>query len=178
MTAPTPASELETLAICERILGYLQTKRWSIAFAESLTAGYACGTLARVSGISAVLRGGIVAYDIPAKVELLQVDEATARACHAVSEATAREMAEGARRRFAVEVACSTTGFAEAWETGEGATHERFEPQAWIAVVGPDLALTRRLDLRAESDREACRRRVVFELLRTLEERLAASTSA
>ena len=63
MTAPTPASELETLAICERILGYLQTKRWSIAFAESLTAGYACGTLARVSGISAVLRGGIVAYE-------------------------------------------------------------------------------------------------------------------
>ena len=148
-----------------RILRQLQARGWTIAFAESLTAGYLCGGLARTSGISAVLRGGVVTYDIPAKARFLGVDQARAEACDAVSAEVAIAMAEGARRLFEVPVAASTTGFAEPWDGRE--------PQAYVGIAAEGRASEALFfDLREVGDREACRQAVVDRALAALCERL------
>jgi nicotinamide-nucleotide amidase len=56
--------------------------------------------------------GSIVAYDNRIKQELLGVQTETLAQHGAVSEATVREMAEGARRRLGVDVAVATSGIA------------------------------------------------------------------
>ena len=59
-----------------------------------------------------MLVAGLVAYANAAKVSFLDVPEETLAAHGAVSEETARAMAEGARRRVGVDYALSMTGIA------------------------------------------------------------------
>ena len=54
--------------------------------------------------------GGVVSYDNAVKVEQLGVSESTLREFGAVSEQTAREMAEGVRNRLRTSIGLSTTG--------------------------------------------------------------------
>lgn len=159
---------LTTKSVEALILEGLKARSWKIAFAESLTAGYGVGRLARQSGISAVLRGGIVSYDNGIKAELLGVNRAEADACEAVSASVAKQMARGICERFGVELGVSTTGFAEAW--GE------HEPHAFIAVCWPGCpqAQAQRLDLKAWPDRESRRQAVVEQALNTVAEILTS----
>ncbi|MDB5057581.1 MAG: competence/damage-inducible protein CinA C-terminal domain [Chloroflexi bacterium] len=84
----------------------------TIATAESCTGGLVAQLLTRTSGVSAVFMGGIVAYSNEAKHELLGVNEDLLRTHGAVSDPVARAMALGARERFHVALAVSTTGVA------------------------------------------------------------------
>lgn len=88
-----------------------------IAVAESLTAGLVSATLADVPGASAVLLGGVVAYQTPLKHRLLGVDLDLLNMVGAVDARVAEQMAEGARVRLAMgamvgTVGISTTGVA------------------------------------------------------------------
>jgi nicotinamide-nucleotide amidase len=83
-----------------------------IATAESCTGGLVAGLLTDVPGSSAVLERGFVTYSNDAKRELLGVPAATLEAHGAVSEATARAMAEGALAHSHAQVAVSVTGVA------------------------------------------------------------------
>jgi len=85
-----------------------------IATAESLTAGMVSSALATLSGASAYFVGGVAAYDIDAKVNLLGVDRETARDCNCVSCETVEQMAIGAQALFQADYAIATTGYAEA----------------------------------------------------------------
>ena len=106
----------------------------SIAVAESLTAGNLQALIAAVSGASRYFLGGVTAYNIEQKVQLLGVDRATAEPVNCVSEAVARQMAAGIRALTGADVGVATTGYAEAW--GSITT-----PMAWIAVdVGGEIA--------------------------------------
>ena len=80
--------------------------------AESCTGGLVAHRLTSVPGSSAYFRGGIVAYHNDVKQAELGVKAETLAAHGAVSEATVREMAEGARRRLGVDVALATSGIA------------------------------------------------------------------
>ena len=84
----------------------------TLAVAESATGGRVADRITNVSGSSAYFIGGVIAYDNRIKTGLLAVREDTIKTHGAVSEETAREMAQGARRRFAVDIAVSTTGIA------------------------------------------------------------------
>ena len=96
----------------ETVGGLLRQRGLTVATAESCTGGLVAHRLTNVPGSSAYVRGGVVAYANEAKQALLGVSAATLQAHGAVSEETAAEMATGARRALACDVAVSTTGVA------------------------------------------------------------------
>ncbi|MDH3308390.1 MAG: CinA family nicotinamide mononucleotide deamidase-related protein, partial [Acidimicrobiia bacterium] len=94
------------------VIRELQRRGWSIATAESATAGLVSAALTSVPGASAVVRGGIVAYATDVKTGLLGVPVELVDAEGVVSEATALAMAEGAAERLGADVAVAVTGSA------------------------------------------------------------------
>ncbi len=97
----------------EREVGRLLTERgWTISTAESCTGGLISHRLTNVSGSSAYVIGGVVAYANEAKERVLGVGHETLLEHGAVSEETALEMARAARRLFGTDVALSATGIA------------------------------------------------------------------
>jgi nicotinamide-nucleotide amidase len=90
----------------------LGEKRLTVATAESITGGQVASRLVHVPGISEWFRGGIVAYQNEAKMNLLGVPAETIREHGAVSPQVAEAMATGARTRLESDLAVSTTGIA------------------------------------------------------------------
>jgi len=90
----------------------LLNKKKTVAVAESCTAGLLAGLLGRVSGISASLLEGAVTYSNEAKVRTCGVKVETLKAHGAVSEETAKELAEGIRKRAGADFGVSVTGVA------------------------------------------------------------------
>jgi nicotinamide-nucleotide amidase len=82
------------------------------ATAESCTGGLIAALLTEIPGSSSVLERGFVVYSNAAKEELLAVPAQTLAKHGAVSERTARAMAEGALAQSRAEVAVSVTGIA------------------------------------------------------------------
>lgn len=83
-----------------------------IVTAESCTGGLIAGALTSVAGSSDAFYGGFVTYANEAKMAMIGVSEETLAAHGTVSEETAREMAEGARKASGADVAISVTGIA------------------------------------------------------------------
>ncbi|MCD6573780.1 MAG: CinA family protein [Thermoplasmata archaeon] len=96
----------------EEIAKLLKEKKLSIATAESCTGGLLAHMLTNVSGSSEYYKGGVIAYSNEAKICMLHVRRATLQKYGAVSEQTAYEMADGAKRKFDTSFALSTTGVA------------------------------------------------------------------
>ena len=109
----------------------LELQGQMMATAESCTGGLIASSIVDIPGSSAVLAGGIVAYQNEIKVKLLDVSAETIDKYGVVSAETVREMAEGARKRFGCEWAVSTSGIA-----GPGGA-EPGKPvgTVWIAVA-------------------------------------------
>lgn len=102
--------ELEALALT---LGRALEKRgWRLATAESCTGGWIAKAVTDVAGSSQWFHGGIVAYSNAAKIALLGVPGDVLAAHGAVSEEAVRAMAEGARSRFAADLAVAVSGVA------------------------------------------------------------------
>ena len=97
----------------EGVVGSLfQEKGKTLALAESCTGGTLAGRITDVPGSSAYFLGGAVTYANEAKVALAGVKPETLDRFGAVSEETAREMAEGIRKRFGATVGLAVTGIA------------------------------------------------------------------
>lgn len=92
------------------ILELLRQRGEHLATAESLTGGMLSARLTNVAGASDVLKQGFVTYCNDAKSNLLQVKEETLSAYGAVSEQTAREMAENGARLAKTEACVALTG--------------------------------------------------------------------
>jgi len=99
--------QLETV-----IVRLLTEQKQTLALAESCTSGFIANRITNVPGASSVLWGGVVSYANEAKMKFLGVQQSTLAAHGAVSEETAREMAEGARRVSGADFALSATGIA------------------------------------------------------------------
>ncbi|MGI4885873.1 MAG: competence/damage-inducible protein A [Janthinobacterium lividum] len=84
----------------------------TLATAESCTGGLVAHRITGVPGSSGYFRGSVVAYHNDIKMSALNVPAETLAASGAVSEATVRAMAEGARQRLGASVAVATSGIA------------------------------------------------------------------
>jgi len=110
-----------------------QEAKTTLATAESITGGLVAHCICRVPGASQYFRGGIVAYSEEIKHRELDVPWDLLRTHGAVSAPVAQAMAEGVRRRFGVDIAVATTGFAGP----TGGTPQEPIGTAYVALVGP-----------------------------------------
>jgi competence/damage-inducible protein CinA C-terminal domain len=110
--------------------GMLREPRWTLAVAESLTAGNLQAAVTSVSGASGFFLGGVTAYSLEQKVRLLGVERGLAEATNCVAREVAEQMARGVCELFGAEVGAATTGYAEASAEAGVAV-----PFAWWAVA-------------------------------------------
>lgn len=99
-------------ALARRLGERLKAAGAKLATAESCTGGWAAQVVTSVAGSSAWFERGFVTYSNEAKREQLGVREETLQKHGAVSEETAREMAQGALGRSRGSVALAVTGVA------------------------------------------------------------------
>jgi nicotinamide-nucleotide amidase len=96
----------------EVIAGLLTGKKLTIAVAESCTGGLITNRLTDVAGSSNYLERGLVTYSNTAKISMLGVPAEVIEKHGAVSEETARLMAEGVRKLAGTDLGISSTGIA------------------------------------------------------------------
>lgn len=94
------------------VVRLLTERNQTLALAESCTGGGIANRLTNVPGASAILLASLVTYANAAKQKFVGVRAETLAAQGAVSEAVAREMAEGARRETGADYALAVTGIA------------------------------------------------------------------
>jgi len=156
----------DSAALGAEIIAALTARHHTIAVAESLTGGMLVAELIRTPGASAVVLGGVVAYNTELKHTLLGVDAEVLAAHGAVHPDVAMQMAAGVRSALAVagepaHIGISTTGVA-------GPDPQDGQPVGTVFLgfaIGSEVR-TKRLDL--QGTREEIRSRVVYESLREL----------
>ena len=121
----------------------LKEKNLTLATAESCTGGRVAERITALPGVSAVYRGGVVSYWTSVKADVLGVPQETLDAHGAVSEETARAMAEGARRITGADIAVSVTGVAGPDPDERGVA----VGIVYIGLATPDGTFCRPLDL-------------------------------
>ena len=100
------------VSIQETVGEMLVNKNMTIGVSESCTGGLVSAKLIEYPGISSVFLEGAVTYSNEAKMRTLNVKKDTLEKFGAVSEETAREMAEGIAKRCGARIGVSTTGIA------------------------------------------------------------------
>lgn len=120
----------------------------TIAVAESCTGGMIASMLTDVPGISSVFTEGVVTYANEAK-ERLGVSHETLLKYGAVSEQTAKEMAQSVRLRAGADIGISTTGIAGPG----GGTPEKPVGLVYIGFSAKDKTYAVRLNLIGERNR-------------------------
>jgi len=126
--------------LVDRVSRRLLAAKKTVATAESCTGGMAGELLTRMAGSSAYFVGGAICYSNAEKVRQLGVSQATLDTHGAVSEECAREMADGARARFGVDLAVAITGIAGPG----GGTPDKPVGTVWLALAG-DKPVTKKL---------------------------------
>ena len=150
---PSPAAELGDM---------LKRNRFTVAVAESSTAGMLGAMIADVPGSSAYFVGGVIAYSNELKRDELGVPEDLLHTVGAVSREVAEAMAQGARTRFRSSLAAAITGIAgpdaDATTKPVGLTY--------IAVASPGGTTVREFTF--GGDRAGNRRQAALEALAML----------
>jgi len=152
------------MTLCSEVLQALRGK--TLVTAESLTGGGIGAALTAVSGSSAVYKGGIISYTNEVKHRILGVPQEILDTCGAVSEPTARAMAEGVRRVLEADVAVSVTGLA-----GPGGD-EFGNPVGTVFIGYADGSTTVVRKYRFDGGREDVRRQTIEAALRLVLEML------
>ena len=96
----------------DSVLDYLIEHKITVATAESCTAGLIAARIGDKSGVSSVFSEGFVTYSNEAKEKNLGVPHEILQNHGAVSEQTARAMAEGVCRVTGARLGLSATGIA------------------------------------------------------------------
>ncbi len=160
MTSP---NDEEIRALAARVAQQLLGMGLTLAVAESCTGGWVAKACTDLPGSSGWFDGGVVTYSNRAKTMILGVAEDTIRRAGAVSEATVREMADGALDRFGSDVAVAVSGIAGP----DGGQPGKPVGTVWIAWAfdrGDQREIRAEVQVFA-GDREAVRRQAVVRAL-------------
>lgn len=106
---------------------------WTIATAESCTAGLLAGRLTERAGSSQWVRGGLIVYSDEAKTELAGVPTDLLARVGAVSADVAHALAQGVRDRLAADVGVGITGIAGPG----GGSEDKPVGLVQLCVIGP-----------------------------------------
>ena len=120
------------------VIDLLRARGERVACAESLTGGGLCSALVSIAGASAVVLGGVVAYDSSVKAHLLAVSRDTLNTTGAVSEAVALEMARGVTRALGVDSGGDTGGDTGVHNGATASGPEGVWGVSTTGVAGPD----------------------------------------
>lgn len=128
----------------EGVLGEMLVERGlTIVVAESCTGGSVASRITRVPGSSRYFLGGVVAYDNAVKIQQLGVSEPDLTEHGAVSEAVARQMAEGVRKTLGADIGVATTGVAGP----DGGTAEKPVGTVWLGFADAESSYAVHLQL-------------------------------
>ena len=142
----------------------------TIGVAESLTGGLLVAALIDTPGASAVVRGGVVAYDTALKHSLLGVDAALLAERGAVDAEVARQMARGIREAVSVDGRPADIGIATTGVAGPDPQDGQPVGRVYVGLAFGDEVRAVRLDL--AGGRAAIRATTVSESLSLVREML------
>jgi nicotinamide-nucleotide amidase len=120
------------LELAQKLGQLLEAGHLSLAGAESCTGGEVAQIITSISRSSGWFERGFVTYSNQAKMEMLGVNKNTLDQHGAVSEETAKEMAEGALKNSHADVSFSITGIAGP----DGGTKEKPVGLVWFGFAG------------------------------------------
>jgi nicotinamide-nucleotide amidase len=157
-------SDQDLYRLAEEVGRSARALGWRIVTAESCTAGWIAKALTDIPGSSGWVDSGYVTYSNTAKVRDVGVSARTLAEFGAVSEATVREMANGALRAAGVEMAIAVSGIAGP----DGGTAEKPVGTVWFAVATPEAQGPGAISERRQfsGDRDRVRRQSVDHALR------------
>ena len=162
-----------TSPVFEGVLALLESRKQTLATAESLTGGLVAELLTGVPGASVVYVGGVISYATRLKATLAGVEQETLDRYGPVAAATAIEMAAGVALRCAADWGLATTGVA-----GPGPQDGHPVGQVFVAVARPAEGLSEVRELRLHGSRDAIRREAASQALGLLGGALGMPTAA
>ena len=112
----------------------LSDRKQTLAVAESCTGGGLGAMLTEIPGSSQYFKGGVIAYANDIKTTLLQVNATDLEQFGAVSDAIARQMAQGVKQTLNTDYGISITGIAGP----DGGTDSKPVGLVYIGLATPD----------------------------------------
>ena len=132
---------VETKTLSKEISEIFWREGFTLATAESCTAGNVAAIITAIPGSSRFYKGGVVAYANEVKQNMLHVNPETLAAHGAVSEETVTEMVKGAIEACDTDYAMATSGIAGP----AGGTPEKPVGTIWVAAGSRDKVITAKL---------------------------------
>ncbi len=160
-------SGIEQLA--QTALSLLEKRKLTLAVGESLTGGLVCAHLVSIPGASAVLRGGVVAYNAQIKCDVLGVSSEVIAQDGTVNPQVATQMAKGVQKKLTADVGLATTGVA-----GPGSTEGKPPGTVYVAIAINGSTTWKKLEL--AGSRQEIREQTVSAVLQLLVTWLEKST--
>ena len=145
------------------LVALLTSRHLTIAVAESLTGGLLVAELVRIPGASAVVLGGVVAYQTALKHTLLGVDDELLAGEGAVHPEVARQMATGVRAALAVDGRPADIGLATTGVAGPDEQDGRPVGTVYLGIAIGDKV--RAIPLHLTGDRARIRAQTVYRAL-------------
>lgn len=131
----------------------LSERKWRLASSESCSGGKIAARMTQLERCGEVFAGGIVAYSLESKMELLGVSQELLETKGAYSAEVAEAMAVGARKAFHADLGVSTTGVAGPM----GGSEENPVGTVYLGLAGPHGVESRRVALLGDRDLIASR---------------------
>jgi PncC family amidohydrolase len=152
-----------TLQVMRKVHELFKKKGLSLSVAESCTGGLISHQITALSGASAFFKASVVSYSAEAKKEILGVPSDIISKYGAISEETAREMAEKIRALTATDFSLSTTG-----NLGPDVLEGKEKGLVYIAVSKQGRTFSK--ELRLKGNREKNKEEAALSALRFLVE--------
>ena len=140
----------------------LKKRKLKIATAESCTGGMVSSFITSVSGVSEVFEMGITSYSCRIKNEILGVENEVLQNYGAISELTAKQMAENIRKISGADIGVSVTGAA-----GPDGSEGHNSGFVFIGLSFGDKTTVKQLDIEPKS-RNFVREQAVLQLFQLI----------